>query len=403
MNERYEVSYDRFSRRPPEAALFPGETAPPAGAGQNRGAAIQSSRWAGRARQFRFVARLTAACIVLLALAFFAPVAPAASFANSAQVSVGVVVQFGPPALPYYAQPPCPGEGYIWTPGYWAWAPAYGYYWVPGTWVRAPFAGALWTPGYWAWSDADDGYLWYPGYWGPVVGFYGDIDYGYGYTGYGYQGGYWNQGVFYYNRAVTRVNVTDIRNVYYKRPDIRNHSRVSYDGGSGGIRARPDHAQLAAERERREGPVREQRVQRDYARRDPRERASRNHGAPPIAATPRAGRFRARGVVHASRAGAPYHPVRPNRGSRRGEHRRSYTPARHGAVPHHNRRSARPATRGRPHRTVEPHRNAHPRRRARPQPSRRAGPPQRRGRPHPQHRRARSRPGKPHRPCCSRH
>ena len=53
-----------------------------------------------------------------------------------------------PPAIPDYDQPPCPGDGYIWTPGYWAWGPD-GYYWVNGAWVLPPYAGALWTPGYW--------------------------------------------------------------------------------------------------------------------------------------------------------------------------------------------------------------------------------------------------------------
>ena len=38
-----------------------------------------------------------------------------------AQVDVGVAVSFGPPELPVYEQPICPAEGYIWTPGYWAW------------------------------------------------------------------------------------------------------------------------------------------------------------------------------------------------------------------------------------------------------------------------------------------
>src|SRR5882757_7324139 len=74
---------------------------------------------------------------------------PAASFA---QVSVGISVGFAPPAIPVYEQPQCPGEGYIWTPGYWA----YGdddYYWVPGTWVMAPEPGLLWTPGYWGFAD----------------------------------------------------------------------------------------------------------------------------------------------------------------------------------------------------------------------------------------------------------
>ena len=46
---------------------------------------------------------------------------------------------FAPPALPVYEQPLCPGEGYLWTPGYWAYDNDYGdYYWVPGTWVMAP-------------------------------------------------------------------------------------------------------------------------------------------------------------------------------------------------------------------------------------------------------------------------
>lgn len=59
---------------------------------------------------------------------------PAASFA---QISVGIAVHIAPPVLPVYVQQICPGDGYIWTPGYWA----YGdddYYWVPGTWVLAP-------------------------------------------------------------------------------------------------------------------------------------------------------------------------------------------------------------------------------------------------------------------------
>src|ERR1700753_2522392 len=39
-----------------------------------------------------------------------------------------------PPPLPDYEQPPAPDEGYLWTPGYWAWGGGGGYYWVPGTW-----------------------------------------------------------------------------------------------------------------------------------------------------------------------------------------------------------------------------------------------------------------------------
>src|ERR1700676_3082982 len=49
-----------------------------------------------------------------------------------------------PPPLPEYEQPPVPAEGYLWTPGYWAYAPG-GYFWVPGTWVEPPRIGLLWT------------------------------------------------------------------------------------------------------------------------------------------------------------------------------------------------------------------------------------------------------------------
>jgi WXXGXW repeat (2 copies) len=55
---------------------------------------------------------------------------------SAAQVSIAVA--FAPPDLPIYEQPICPDEGYIWTPGYWAYDYDAGdYYWVPGTWVLA--------------------------------------------------------------------------------------------------------------------------------------------------------------------------------------------------------------------------------------------------------------------------
>ena len=85
-------------------------------------------------------------------------------------------------------QPPLPGPGYIWTPGYWAWGDD-GYFWVPGTWVEPPQVGLLWTPGYWGWNSGR--YIFNAGYWGPEVGFYGGIDYGFGYGGIGYEGGFW--------------------------------------------------------------------------------------------------------------------------------------------------------------------------------------------------------------------
>ncbi len=72
--------------------------------------------------------------VAVMAMLTLTSVLPASA---PAQVSVGISVGFAPPELPVYEQPICPGEGYIWTPGYWAWDPDdEDYYWVPGTWYR---------------------------------------------------------------------------------------------------------------------------------------------------------------------------------------------------------------------------------------------------------------------------
>src|SRR5580704_4796353 len=225
---------------------------------------------------------------------------------GSSFADVEISVNFAPPALPVYQQPACPDAGYIWVPGYWAYADAYGYYWVPGTWVQAPQTGYLWTPGYWGWQES--AYYWHPGYWGPVVGFYGGIDYGYGYYGNGYQGGYWRSNQFYYNRSVNNVNVTNIRNVYNNTTVVQNTNvtRVSYNGGQGGIAARPTARQEAAIRENHVGPTSTQLEHERTASSNRELAASVNHGKPPIAATQRAGNFHA-AVVPATR-GANYTP-----------------------------------------------------------------------------------------------
>jgi WXXGXW repeat (2 copies) len=113
-----------------------------------------------------------------------------------------VSITIAPPELPVYVQPPCPVEGYIWTPGYWAYGDE-GYYWVPGVWVAPPRIGFLWTPGYWGFDGGV--YAWHGGYWGPHVGFYGGINYGFGYGGVGFVGGEWAGNVYRYNTAVTNV------------------------------------------------------------------------------------------------------------------------------------------------------------------------------------------------------
>jgi WXXGXW repeat (2 copies) len=130
---------------------------------------------------------------------------------QAAQARVFVSVGIAPPLIPVYTQPLCPGDGYIWTPGYWAYGDD-GYYWVDGAWVLAPYVGALWTPGYWGWGGG--GYFWNAGYWGPTVGYYGGINYGFGYFGTGFYGGYWGGNRFFYNRAYNHINVTNIHNIY---------------------------------------------------------------------------------------------------------------------------------------------------------------------------------------------
>src|SRR5580698_6284607 len=198
---------------------------------------------------------------------------------SSAQVNVSVSI--APPELPVYDQPPLPGDGYIWSPGYWAWGDdIQDYYWVPGTWVEAPQPGYLWTPGYWAANGAV--FVWNAGYWGPQVGFYGGVNYGFGYGGRGYEGGYWQGNHLYYNRAVVNVGSVHITNVYNKTV-INNVevTRVSYTGGSGGVRAQPTAEESAAAHEHHVAvtPAQQQHVQ--AARSNPELRASTNRGNPP--------------------------------------------------------------------------------------------------------------------------
>jgi hypothetical protein len=58
---------------------------------------------------------------------------------HAANAGVDISINIAPPALPVYTQPPCPTDGYLWTPGYWG------------------FGGGI--------------YAWHPGYWGRHVGF----------------------------------------------------------------------------------------------------------------------------------------------------------------------------------------------------------------------------------------
>jgi hypothetical protein len=69
---------------------------------------------------------------ILRTLALTGIIAAAGAAAAQAQVAIGV--RFGEPVQAgYYNEyvPACPGEGFIWTPGYYA-----GRAWFPGRWVN---------------------------------------------------------------------------------------------------------------------------------------------------------------------------------------------------------------------------------------------------------------------------
>jgi len=218
-----------------------------------------------------------------------------------------------PPPLPIYAQPIIPGPGYIWIPGYWAWGPQ-GYYWTPGTWVMPPAVGLLWTPGYWAWANGI--YIWNAGYWGPHVGYYGGINYGYGYTGDGYFGGRWDNGTFFYNRSVNNFGGRHIADVYNEPVHATNGTRASFYGGQHGTHAQPTAEARSAAQESHVNPTPLQTQHEQAAAGTRALRATVNHGRPAIAATPRPAIFTGRGMVGArpqrqqqARAPAPRQPA----------------------------------------------------------------------------------------------
>src|SRR6266498_1123378 len=211
-----------------------------------------------------------------LVLAAFLALPFATSFAQ-VEFSVG----WAPPPLPVYEQPACPVEGYLWTPGYWGWnADYYDYYWVPGVWVPPPRVGLLWTPGWWGWRGGS--YAFNQGYWGPTVGFYGGVNYGYGYTGNGYWGGRWQGNTFQYNTAVTRVNTNVVRNTYVNNSvsNQLNANRASFNGPNG-VNKQETAAQKAAAANAKKIPPNSQQLPRQQAAaKDRNLQASVNKGKP---------------------------------------------------------------------------------------------------------------------------
>ena len=241
--------------------------------------------------------------------AYYPPPPPAYPPPPAAEpVEVQAQASEAPPPLPDYEQPPCPEDGWLWTPGYWAYSSA-GYYWIPGTWVAPPRVGVLWTPGYWGFAGGL--YVFHAGYWGPHIGFYGGVNYGYGYGGVGFAGGHWVGNSFAYNTAVVHVNTTVVRNVYVNNVTVNNITvnKVSYNGGAGGTAAAPTSQERAAMAEPHAPPTPAQHQHVTEAVRNPQLAARANGGHPAIAATARPAAFSGPGVVSAR--GASHAPTPP--------------------------------------------------------------------------------------------
>lgn len=246
--------------------------------------------------------------------------------------TAGIIITLAPPVLPVYELPACPAPGYLWTPGYWSYGDA-GYFWVPGVWIQPPTPGLLWTPGYWGFEGA--AYVWHAGYWGPHIGFYGGVNYGFGFFGTGFVGGVWAGGVFRYNTAVLAVSGPAFHDVYVdKTVVVVGGPRFAFNGPGGVVRG-PVAAERIAERDHHVEAVAAQREHEHTASLDRANRFSENHGRPAHAAMSRPGE-RAESRPGGARPGegrpAAGHPAaRPAGGAHPADHPAGAHPAEHPA------------------------------------------------------------------------
>jgi hypothetical protein len=177
----------------------------------------------------------------------------AVCFGSHAYAGIQLTVKIAPPLIAVFDQPACPGDGYIWTPGYYQYGD-YGYYWVPGQWVLPPSVGLLWTPGYWGYEGRK--YVWHEGYWGSQVGFYGGINYGNGYFGSGFTGGRWEGNVFRHNTAVVNVDHNNVHNTYVDRTVVQEVKGPNHAfNGKGGTKVQPSPGEVEAGRAPHQGPT----------------------------------------------------------------------------------------------------------------------------------------------------
>ena len=232
--------------------------------------------------------------------ALTAPLTVVPSASAQIGIGIGISVHVPPPVLPVYVQPPLPAPGYLWTPGYWAYGDA-GYYWVPGVWVQPPSVGLLWTPPYWGFAGGVYGF--HTGYWGPHIGYYGGINYGFGYGGIGFFGGEWRGGVFAYNGAVANFGGVHVTNVYVDRSVIEHNTIVNNNhygfAGPGGVQHEPTPQEQQFSHENHIQPTGAQQQHFQAAAQDRSQLASVNGGRPATPAASNPGAYRQVAQQHA--------------------------------------------------------------------------------------------------------
>ena len=255
---------------------------------------------------------------LIAAATLFAPLTFLSSANAQIGVGIGISVHIAPPALPVYVQPPLPAPGYLWNPGYWGYGNA-GYYWVPGVWAQPPRVGLLWTPPYWGFAGGAYGF--HAGYWGPHVGFYGGVNYGFGFGGVGFVGGEWRGGAFAYNSAVANcggVHVTDVYNntAIVRQNTIINANHASFNG-PGGIVHPPSAQEQQWSSESHIQPTANQQAHFQAAAQDRGQLASVNGGRPSTMAASNNAAYHQTAMAHAQSqpitasdraAGQAYHP-----------------------------------------------------------------------------------------------
>jgi hypothetical protein len=128
-------------------------------------------------------------------------------------------------------------------------------------------------------------FIFHDGYWGPHVGYYGGVNYGFGYGGIGFAGGEWRGHVFAYNTAVMHVDRRYVHETFedrarVERSIVARDNRVAYSGGPGGIHHEPGPEERMAERDQHVTATRFQQQHMQTAMSDRTSYAKNNGGRP---------------------------------------------------------------------------------------------------------------------------